>query len=128
LASACSSAPEADQKTESNTTENYIDRYPNGIKKMEGKLFNGKRQGKWIAYYESGIKWSEGMFRDGLREGDAIVYYENGKKKLEGKYRANKKIGIWKVWEEDGVLVQEVNLDSLLSPSDSLLLNRKAKD
>lgn len=114
-----------EDKTDSVEVETVVNRYPNGVKKMEGKLVNGKRQGKWIAYYENGIKWSEGVFVDGLREGNSIVYYESGKKKMEGKYHENQKVGLWKVWEEDGSLVQTINMDSTLSPKDSVAIKLK---
>ncbi|KAA3649785.1 MAG: hypothetical protein DWP98_06330 [Bacteroidetes bacterium] len=105
--------------------EQVVEYYDNGLKKMEGELLNGQRHGKWFAYYENGMKWSEGNFNKGLRVGLGIVYYENGKKKLEGLYDQDKKVGIWKVWEDDGTLVQEIDMDNPINASDSLRLEAK---
>ncbi len=123
LLASCTSTEE--KKPVEDVIENHIDRYPSGVKRMEGKFLNGKREGKWIAYYESGIKWSEGNFKDGLREGKGIVYYENGKKKMEGEYFRNLKVGEWKIWEEDGTFVQAVDLNEFMNSEDSLLLELK---
>jgi antitoxin component YwqK of YwqJK toxin-antitoxin module len=42
--------------------EDYIEHYPTGIKKLEGKKVEGKRHGRWIFYYDNGMKWSEGTY------------------------------------------------------------------
>lgn len=102
-------------------TEEVVERYDNGVIKVQGRILNGERDGKWVYFYETGIKWSEGQFKNGLRTGPSIVYYESGKKKLEGKYEKNKKVGKWKVWEEDGTLAHIVNMDSLMAGQDSII-------
>jgi antitoxin component YwqK of YwqJK toxin-antitoxin module len=107
------------------TEENYLERYPNGLKKIEGKLINGQRHGIWTYYYENGMKWSEGKYKRGVRDGFSIVYYENGRKKLVGDYKNDLKIGIWKVWNDDGSLAAEVDLNEKLSAADSLKLEMK---
>jgi antitoxin component YwqK of YwqJK toxin-antitoxin module len=117
-----------DQKAEKvveRSAEDYVEHYPNGLKKLEGKLVNDQRHGIWTYYYENGMKWSEGRYVHGVRDGYSIVYYENGKKKIEGEYENDLKIGIWKVWEDDGSLVKEINLSEMLSKEDSLKLQMK---
>ncbi len=115
------------QEQEKFSEENghYVDYYPNGLKKIEGNLVNGKRHGKWIYYYENGIKWSEGKFLHGVRQGMAFVYYENGKIKLKGQYKNGLKIGIWEVWEDDGTYVSNIDLNEMLSAQDSIRLELK---
>lgn len=79
----------------------------NGQLKMSGKLKDGKRDGKWMAYFEDGKPQSEGFFSDGKRAGMAKVYFPNGQLRYEGKYEANKEIGHWKFYNEKGELVKE---------------------
>src|SRR5690554_1403874 len=105
--------------------ESYIEHYDNGVKKIEGLKVGGKRHGKWNYYYEDGILWSEGVYRYGVREGRSIVYYENGKKKIQGQYKNDLRVGEWKVWDDDGSLVKVMDLDSLLTASDSVHLGLK---
>lgn len=125
---ACSTEKNTNEKEEqyqAPKSEDYLERYPNGIKKLEGRKVNGKRHGKWTYYYDNGMKWSEGKYVHGERNGYAIVYYENGKKKIEGQYKNDLRVGKWKVWEDDGTLVKEIDLDKMLSAEDSLKLELK---
>jgi|SRR5690554_681162 len=113
---------ENEESYQAPTKEDYVDRYANGIIKIEGTKIDGKRHGRWVYYYEDGMLWSEGMYRHGVRNGRAIVYYENGKKKIEGQYKNDLRVGLWKVWEDNGALVKEIDLDEMLSAEDSLQL------
>lgn len=106
-------------------TEQVLDHYTNGLKKLEGEKVNGKRHGVWKAYYENGFLWSEGSFWYGKRKGYSLVYYENGKKKMEGDYQNDLKVGVWKIWNSDGSLFKTVNMDELLTKEDSLKLELK---
>jgi len=113
---------EKNSKNEERKEENVVEYYSNGIKKLEGKLVNGERHGKWIYYYENGFIWSEGQYWYGERKGYSLVYYENGRKKLVGKYENNLKVGIWEVWNKDGTLARKVNVDEMKAKGDSLSL------
>lgn len=119
---ACQSQTEQQVENPKAKTENKVERYANGVKKLEGKIVDGKRHGIWKAYHENGNLWSVGKFRHGVREGISTVYYENGRKKMEGVYEKGLKIGIWKVWEDDGTFVQDIDLNSMLTKKDSLKL------
>lgn len=122
---ACSSAEKENQSSQEKQiqqAENYVEYYSNGLKKLEGKKIDGKRHGKWIYYYDNGMMWSEGTYKHGIRDGHSVVYYENGKKKIEGQYKKDLRVGVWKVWEDDGNLVKEINLDKMLSKEDSVHL------
>ncbi len=124
----CVSKKQEDKTVESYQApqvESYLDRYPNGLKKLEGKKVEGKRHGKWIYYYDNGMKWSEGMYKNGIRDGHSVVYYENGKKKIEGQYKKDLRVGEWKVWEDDGSLVKAIDLNKMLSAEDSVHLELK---
>ncbi len=107
---------------EERKVENVLERYPSGKKKLEGKLVNGERHGKWIYYYDNGYIWSEGKFWYGKRKGFSTVYYENGNRQIAGEYKNDLKVGIWRLWNEDGTLEHTLNLDEMLSKEDSLKL------
>ena len=107
------------------TTEQFVERYPSGIKKVEGQLVDGKRHGKWIYYYENGFIWSEGYYRNGIRDGYSLVYYKNGQKKITGQYKKNLRYGEWKVYEKDGSLVKAIDINKMLTAKDSVLLELK---
>lgn len=84
-------------------------RYPSGVIQMRGYYMGGKREGQWTAFFPSGKVQSEGYFTHGRRDHKAIVYYESGKKLLEGTYKDGVMVGIWKYYNPDGSLSQEVN-------------------
>ena len=116
---------ETNTDNEKRKEENVVEYYPSGIKKLEGKLVNGERHGKWIYYYENGFIWSEGQYWYGKRKGYSLVYYENGRKKLVGQYENNLKVGVWEVWNQDGTLAQKVNIDEMETKGDALDLEDK---
>lgn len=122
LAACNNEKPEEKSNFKTPTTEEVVEYYSNGLKKVEGKLKNEKPHGRWVYYYENGFKWSEGYFSNGNRTGKSIVYYENGKIKMTGQYEKNIRVGVWKVYEEDGTFVDQIDLDSALTRNDSLAL------
>lgn len=85
--------------------------YQEGMKHLEGPIVDGKRNGEFKTYYKSGTLMSEGTFINGKRNGKAIVYHENGKVNYEGFYKDGKECGIWKFYDADGNLYNEVNKD-----------------
>jgi antitoxin component YwqK of YwqJK toxin-antitoxin module len=85
--------------------------YPDGQLRMEGEYKNGQKNGLWVAYYESGLKWSEGNYKDGVSHGKTITYHENGKKYYEGFYDEGRRVGLWRFWNEEGVLEKEINYE-----------------
>lgn len=117
--------PTVEKKEEKRKVEKVLENYPDGKKKMEGELVNGERHGDWKYYYENGFLWSEGKYWYGKRKGYSTVYHKNGKKKLEGRYENDLKVGEWKLWAEDGSLYKTIDMDKLLSASDSLKLELK---
>ncbi len=106
-------------------TEQITEFYPSGIKKIEGKLIDGKRHGKWIYYYENGFIWSEGVYKNGIRNGYALVYYPDGAQKISGQYKKNLRVEVWKVFNTDGTLIKAINLNEMLTKKDSTLLELK---
>ena len=102
------------------TVEEIVDYYPNGLKKVEGKLINGEKHGHWIFYYDNGFMWSEGMFKYGIREGFSVVYYKDGRKRMKGQYENDQKVGPWTFWNDQGEFVETINADELRARVDSL--------
>ncbi len=78
-----------------------------GELKMKGPLKNNQRHGKWKSWFTDGTLWSEGTFDNGLRIDSAISYFPNGKVSMRGFYRQGKMVGVWKVYNEAGVLTGE---------------------
>lgn len=99
--------------TATNSVQNGIStqRYPNGRKKIEGYMANGKRTGNWMAWYENGILWSQGNYLEGKRNGYAALYYPDGKLRAEGSYKNDKKTGLWRFFLENGSLQKEIDFD-----------------
>lgn len=78
--------------------------WPNGVRKSEGELKDGRRTGLWKFWYESGqLRW-QGEYRDGKVDGNAIHWYENGQIHLSGEYHDDKQDGDFKAWHENGQL------------------------
>jgi antitoxin component YwqK of YwqJK toxin-antitoxin module len=89
----------------------YLEQYPNGIKKIEGKMENGRREGIWYAWYEDGTMWSTAHYHNGLRNGYSVLYYPDGTKRIEGSYRNGKQVGTWQFWDVAGKITKEINYD-----------------
>jgi len=67
-----------------------LERHPNGSKKLEGTLKDGKTEGPAIYWSESGAKVSECFFRADEAEGTGVFWYESGAKLAERQYRKGK--------------------------------------
>jgi uncharacterized protein len=91
------------------TQEQSIELYPNGLKKFEGTLISGKKEGIWNSWYEEGQPKCEEMFKDGIHIGPYVSWFEYGKKELEGNYLNGKKEGLWISWYERGQKKSEEN-------------------
>jgi len=59
-------------------------------------------------FYENGKVKMEGEFKDGKRTGKGLNYYPNGKLRMEGDYKNDKQTGHWKFYNEEGILIEEV--------------------
>lgn len=80
-----------------------------GFDSSGGISFSGinvnNRRTHTIEYYPNGRP--KGLVNvDSLGTGDAIYYYDNGNKKWEGRLQANLQIGIWKTFDQNGVLTR----------------------
>lgn len=111
-------------------TGNYIERYPNGKKRIEISILNGLPNGKTILYFENGkinevrmfkrglkdgvwetfnieeVKTAEAGYRNDKKEGKWLIWDEKGVLRFEMHYRDNERIGVWKTWDAQGNLIQ----------------------
>ena len=93
----------------------YHEYYPGKKKiKFKGRQDDNKqRHGKWSYFSPNGDELSITHYIHGKREGHSIVRYPNGAIHYIGEYSNDKQIGIWKTYNEQGVLVDEKNFDLL---------------
>ena len=83
--------------------------YETGQVKMEGGMKDGKMEGEWTAYFLDGRVQSHGFFENGERTGAAQVFHYNGNRCEEGYYKNGKHCGHWKFYDEQGILIKEVD-------------------
>ncbi|MDE7101912.1 MAG: toxin-antitoxin system YwqK family antitoxin, partial [Bacteroidales bacterium] len=76
------------------SNEMYEERYPDGTLKCTGRLYKGKRYGKWKFYFPDGRLEQEGEYRNGLAEGIWSWYFPDGGLRSEQEYRYGKLDGI----------------------------------
>jgi hypothetical protein len=81
---------------------------------MQGVLKDNLPVGKWIENYTNGklhfIKFHDtpGYSSMDVKDGKIISYYENGKTiKYERNFKNGELDGVWKVFDENGVLIEE---------------------
>jgi hypothetical protein len=90
---------------------------------ITGFFFASAREKKLILHANGKVQYEyemEGFMLDGRFS----CYYETGKLKVKGQFSKNKKTGLWRVWDEKGLLRSErmytSNLDfEIISQSDS---------
>lgn len=83
----------------------YTEYYP-GKKhiKFQGQQDELKqRHGRWTFYSESGLELSITHYMHGIKHGHTIVKYPNGSLHYVGEYDNGKEIGVWKMYDENGV-------------------------
>jgi hypothetical protein len=62
---------------------------------------------KGLLFWERKAKYAEGRMLDGKRDGRWLFWYKAGQKQLEGEYIKGKKTGIWIKWDERGAKITE---------------------
>jgi len=80
---------------------------PDGIVTSEGRLKDGKKDGKWKFYTNTGILTSEENYKNGLYEGFTINYFNNGKISSYIEYKKGKKNGLFQAYYKNGNLKKE---------------------
>lgn len=72
----------------------------------KGSYIDGMMYGNWEGIYRSTGKTAfKGEYIDDEPNGKHVYYHVNGRKLLEGKYEVGVKLGDWKRYDENGLLV-----------------------
>jgi antitoxin component YwqK of YwqJK toxin-antitoxin module len=69
-------------------------------------IWLGYEAGSETEYHDTGVPVKESMDLGAGKE-RVSWYYDNGKKRLEGILLNKKREGVWKIWDKQGVLIQE---------------------
>lgn len=64
---------------------------------------NKQRHGKWTFYSETGTELSVTFYDHGKKHGHTIVKYPNGMLHYVGEYDHDKEVGVWQMYDQDGV-------------------------
>lgn len=71
--------------------------------------WDGREHGNWSQYYPGGAFRQQRAFDNGQKVGDYIAWWETGRKKLLYHFEQNEYEGTCQEWNEQGVLIQEMN-------------------
>ena len=88
--------------------------HPNGVISSEGNMVNGQPDGWWKAYNDNGILSSEGNRKNQLLDSTWTFYSQNGEKSLIINYKEGKKNGARVQFFEDGFMVENWDMDTLV--------------
>ncbi len=81
-------------------------------KEKDGKITDekpiNKENGKLIAYFQNGSKAADISFNNGERNGKMILYFANGNKRQEKNYKDDQIEGVFREWNQQGVLISEI--------------------
>lgn len=86
----------------------YTEWYPGHkqIKKKGTKDKKGRKVGIWKYYTEEGVEQTITEYIDGKKDGIILVRHPNGAIYYKGKYEMDKPVGVWKVYDNQGQLVE----------------------
>lgn len=89
--------------------ENYAKLANKFISTTKCYQINNLQYGKCTDFYEDGTIKGIAEWHKGMLDGDAIFYYKNGKTEAEGKFNKDSKVGLWKFYDEKGIIKTEEN-------------------
>ncbi len=98
----------------------FISYFENGEIQSKGNYLNKKKVGLWTFYREEGVLLSKETYKDNVLNGLAEYFYFSGDKFREtiyqnGKKEGNLKEGVWKIFDENGKLLETTHYkDGLL--------------
>ncbi|MDW3645447.1 MAG: energy transducer TonB [Bacteroidia bacterium] len=75
-----------------------------------GNVQDKLRVGEWRSYYESGELLEKVEFEKGVAEGELNYYHENGEIEFSGELKRAEFIGMWKLFDEKGNILQEIDI------------------
>lgn len=83
----------------------WLQYYSTMVKRSEGRVVDGHREGLWTYYHPDGSVQTECTFVDGLEEGPYRVYRQGGMPYYIGQYTHGERTGTWEVYDDQGNLV-----------------------
>ena len=86
--------------------------YDNGALKLEINIKEGKPQGAYIVYFSNGKPNEVRSYRNGIFHGIWRTYNEAGLLIAEAQYQNNKKHGTWHVWDDSGIMRYEMQYNN----------------
>lgn len=73
---------------------------------VAGRLYKGKKQGRWVGFFDNGNKAFDGSFIEGKLEGFCNTWHWNGRKRSEAYYELGKDIrGMY--WNTKGEVIEK---------------------
>lgn len=102
------SLPDKPNKTDSQGRKQgeWASKYPNGRYKYTATFKNGKPVGKVTRFDMLGRKTVVMSYRNASDTVVAVFYHPNGKVQARGQYVNDKREGFWRMYAEDGILVE----------------------
>lgn len=85
--------------------QQWLQYYSTMAKRSEGRMVDGRREGRWVYYHPDGSVQTECTFAGGVEEGPYKVLREGGIPYYIGQYTHGRRTGRWEVYDEDGNLV-----------------------
>jgi hypothetical protein len=78
------------------------------IEAINGQQFLVVNAGNWRVLDPKSNLLVDGRYKDGEAHGQWTIYHVNGRKAVEGMMVGGEKVGRWRSWNEDGLLVSDV--------------------
>jgi antitoxin component YwqK of YwqJK toxin-antitoxin module len=87
----------------------YTEYYPGKEKvRIQGdQNEKGEREGRWTFFSEKGTELGYTFYQKGKKHGFSYTSYPNGLPYYYGEYWNDKMVGIWKVYDEKGKLIEK---------------------
>jgi hypothetical protein len=80
----------------------HIDKYDDGMKKIEYTIKNGAKNGKYTQWYKNGQIKEKSYYLNGKHNDEGTGFHENGNMKFRSNFINGAPEGIATVWHENG--------------------------
>ncbi len=94
----------------------WVEWYENGAKRREVSYIKGRREGKSSEWYANGQKKLETTYaysgrKESMFHGLTTEWHENGQEKYSGLYDMGRRMGEWKEYNEEGIVMLKAYYD-----------------
>ncbi len=86
----------------------YIEFHPNGVKRIEVNLLDGKKEGITLLYSDDNQLLEERSFTKNEKDGTWKTFNKQGVKVAEANYSQGEKDGKWYIWNDEGILLYDM--------------------